>query len=223
MKDKRKDMASARKKAVEGPQTRALLMDTAELIMKEEGYPAVTTRRIASRMGVSNQLVHYYFRTMDDLLLSVMRRGAERSTRRLMEALTSEDPLRALWEFHKNPDAVRLYIEFMALANHRKGVFSEAARNTEQMRALESEAISRVLAEQGISPETFPAAGLSVVVSAIPQIMMIEAALGVSLGHTEAAALADRFMRMLSGNDRTARKSRTAGRGKVVSARIKRR
>ncbi len=219
-------MASPRKKAVEGPQTRALLMDTAELIMKEEGYPAVTTRRIASRMGVSNQLVHYYFRTMDDLLLSVMRRGAERSTRRLMEALTSEDPLRALWEFHKNPDAVRLYIEFMALANHRKGVFSEAARNTEQMRALESEAISRVLAEQGISSEMFPAAGLSVVVSAIPQIMMIEAALGVSLGHAEAARLADRFMRMLSGSDRKAqkpaRKLRPAGRGKAASARIKR-
>src|SRR5271155_4449899 len=68
-------MASRRRIGVEGSETWALLLDTAELIMREEGYPAVTTRRLAGRMGVSSQLVHYYFRSMDDLFLALMRRG----------------------------------------------------------------------------------------------------------------------------------------------------
>jgi hypothetical protein len=55
--------------------------------------------------------------------------------------------------------------------------------------------------------------------------MMIEAALGVSLGHTEAAALANRFMLMVSGGDRKeqklGRKSPPAKRGKAASAKTK--
>src|SRR5262249_23627983 len=60
-------MASSRRRGDESSATRALLLEAAEDLMREEGYPAVTTRRLAGRVGVSNQLVHYYFRTMDDL------------------------------------------------------------------------------------------------------------------------------------------------------------
>ena len=45
--------------------------------MLEEGYAAVTSRRVGREAGISSQLVHYYFRTMDDLFLEVFRRRAE--------------------------------------------------------------------------------------------------------------------------------------------------
>jgi AcrR family transcriptional regulator len=136
-----------RRSATETSGTRAQLLDTAEAIMKEEGYPAVTTRRLASRMGVSNPLVHYDFRTMDDLFLSLMRRGAERNVARLVRAVTSADPLRALLEIYNDHDAAQLQVEFMALINHRKEISKEAARSSEHMRALEAEALARVLSE----------------------------------------------------------------------------
>ncbi len=60
---------------------RGVLLDAAEALMLEEGYAAVTSRRVADKAGLKPQLVHYYFRTMDDLFLAVFRRRAEQGWR----------------------------------------------------------------------------------------------------------------------------------------------
>ncbi len=57
--------------------------------MLEEGYAAVTSRRVAAQAGLKPQLVHYYFRTMDDLFLAAYRRRAEQGLERLAQALAS--------------------------------------------------------------------------------------------------------------------------------------
>jgi AcrR family transcriptional regulator len=190
-------MASRRRIGVESSQTRALLLGAAEQVMREEGYAAVTTRRLASHMGVSNQLVHYYFRTMDDLFLALMRRGMERNIARLKEALAAPEPLRALWTLYSDQAAARLQIEFIALLNHRKAISNEAARSAEEMRVLEAETLGRVFREAGYSTEAYPPTGLALLMSSIPRIMMIEAALGISLGHAEVTAVVDRFLQTL--------------------------
>ena len=51
--------------------------------MLEEGYAAVTSRRVAAQAGLKPQLVHYYFRTMDDLFLAAYRRRADQGLERL--------------------------------------------------------------------------------------------------------------------------------------------
>ena len=50
--------------------------------MIEEGYAAVTSRRLANKAGLKPQLVHYYFRTMEELFLEVFRRRAEEGSAR---------------------------------------------------------------------------------------------------------------------------------------------
>ena len=42
-----------------------------------EGYAAATSRRVADEVGVQRALVYYYFPTMDDIYLAVLRRGTE--------------------------------------------------------------------------------------------------------------------------------------------------
>ena len=73
-------MAARRGSAEE---TRTALLDAAQEIMLEDGYAAVTTRRIATKAGVNSALVYYYFDTMDDLFIELFRRGADRSLERL--------------------------------------------------------------------------------------------------------------------------------------------
>ena len=73
---------AARRIGAPDSKTRAQLMDAAELVLREEGYAAVTSRRVAARAGLKPQLVHYYFRTMDDLFLEVFRRRAEENLAR---------------------------------------------------------------------------------------------------------------------------------------------
>ena len=63
--------------------TRAQLLDAAERLLREEGYAAVTSRRVAAKAGLKPQLVHYYFRTMDDLFVEVFRRRAEENMARV--------------------------------------------------------------------------------------------------------------------------------------------
>ena len=69
----------ARRIGATDSQSRAQLLDAAEQLMLDEGYAAVTSRRVAARAGLKPQLVHYYFRTMDDLFIEVFRRRAEPS------------------------------------------------------------------------------------------------------------------------------------------------
>jgi AcrR family transcriptional regulator len=70
-------MAAARRIGAPDAKNRGVLLETAEQLMLEEGYVAVTSRRVADKAGLKPQLVHYYFRTMDDLFLAVFRRRAE--------------------------------------------------------------------------------------------------------------------------------------------------
>jgi AcrR family transcriptional regulator len=204
-------MASSRRRGIESSETRALLLDAAEQLMKDEGYPAVTTRRLAGQLGVSNQLVHYYFRTMDDLFLALMRRRAEANLRGLLEALASKHPLRALWEFNSDPESIKLTVEFVALTNHRKLISAESARHAEQLRALETEALSRVLSEHGVEPDTLPAVCLAVLMSSLPRTLAMETGFGVSSGHRETRALVESQLRRFEspGKTRKRRAKRT--------------
>jgi AcrR family transcriptional regulator len=192
-------MASSRRIGGESSETRALLLDAAEQIMKQEGYPAVTTRRLANHIGVSNQLVHYYFRTMDDLFLAVIRRGAARNLRLQTQALAAEKPVRALWELHSDPEAARLTVEFLALTNHRKAIGIESLRYAEQLRALQTEALAPVLSLHGVDPNVCPAVCLAVLMGSLPRTLVMEKAMGVSLGHAETAALVERYLRQIEG------------------------
>src|SRR5580693_6739527 len=55
--------------------TREAILAAAETIMTEEGYAAVTSRRVAEKAGLKSQLVHYYFGTMDELFVAVYERS----------------------------------------------------------------------------------------------------------------------------------------------------
>ncbi|HSA39912.1 MAG TPA: TetR family transcriptional regulator, partial [Mycobacterium sp.] len=49
------------------------LLEATARIIREEGYAAATSRRVAAEAGVKQALVYYYFPTMDDLFVEVLR------------------------------------------------------------------------------------------------------------------------------------------------------
>ena len=190
-------MASNRRIGAESSETRAALLDATERLMLEEGYAAVSSRRIAQRAGLKPQLVHYYFRTMDDLVLAAFRRRAEEGLERQVQAISSDQPLRALWALSDDPTGTALMMEFAALANHRKSVRSEIARYGELFRRRQTEVLTRVMADQGIDAELFPPVMVMVLITGVSQILVQEEALGMTAGHEETRAvmeyLLDRF------------------------------
>ena len=57
--------------------------------MLDSGYAAVSSRRVAAVADVRPALVHYYFRTMDDLFLATFQRRAEQGLVHQQRALQS--------------------------------------------------------------------------------------------------------------------------------------
>jgi AcrR family transcriptional regulator len=182
-------MASTRRIGAEDSKSRAALLDATEQIMLEEGYAAVSSRRIAERADLKPQLVHYYFRTMDDLFLAAFRRRAEIGIEHLSKLLSSGQPLRALWAFGDDPASTALNMEFVALANHRKSIRSEIARYAELFRSRQTEVLAAVMADRGIDTDRFPPVAVMTVMTSISQILVLEEALGVTSGHAETRAL----------------------------------
>src|SRR5215212_3656265 len=147
--------------------TRQALIRATAQVMLEEGYAAATSRRVAARAGVKPALVHYYFPSMDDLFLAVLREGAEDNLVRQREALAADEPLHALWKLN-NAHGARLLMEFMALANHRKEIRNEIAE--------------------------FPPVVMSMIVTSLARILVLERSLGITRGHAEAGDFIERVL-----------------------------
>jgi AcrR family transcriptional regulator len=163
--------------------TRALLLDGAEALLLEEGYAAVTSRRVAAKAGLKPQLVHYYFRSMDDLFLEVFRRRADENVARIERAIASDGSLRALWQLNADPRGARFNIEFVALANHRKAIRTEIARYAERFRAAQLEAVTAALCDLGVADGELPPIVALLVMTGLTQVLALEGALGVTAGH----------------------------------------
>lgn len=72
-----------------GQETRQRLLDAAAQLIVEDGWGAVTTRRAADRAGLRPGLVHYHFRTVEDLLVEASLAAARREVGSAAELLAS--------------------------------------------------------------------------------------------------------------------------------------
>jgi TetR/AcrR family transcriptional regulator len=180
--------------------TRAQLVDAAERLLLEEGYAAVTSRRVAAVAGLKPQLVHYYFRTMDDLFLEVFRRRADANLARVASAVTQDGSLRALWALNADPRGAAFTIEFVALANHRKAIRAEIARYAERYRAVQLQALSAALNAAGVDDDELPPIAALLLMTGLSQILGLEQALGVTAGHDATVAFVERSIAALERN-----------------------
>jgi AcrR family transcriptional regulator len=190
---------SPRRIGAEDSKTRARLLDAAEILLREEGYAAVTSRRVAARAELKPQLVHYYFRTMDDLFLEVFRRRAEENLARFERAIADDGSLRTLWALNADTRGAAFTMEFVALANHRKAIRAEVARFAERFRAAQVEAVSAALARHGVSADQLPPIVAILMMTGLAQVFALEDALGVTAGHDTTLEFIERSIAQLEG------------------------
>ena len=191
-------MTTARRIGAEDSATRAMLLDAAQALMAEEGYASVTSRKVAARAGLKPQLVHYYFRTMDDLFVALVRRGAEQARERQAAALASDQPLWSLWEMTTHPAGRTVITEVAALANHRKALRAEIATLARALRDEQIRALTPVLARYGASDALTPDAFVTLA-NALGQNLVMEEALGLDTGHAAIRALVEDVLTRYEG------------------------
>ena len=184
-------MATARTPKTPDTGARFRLIEATAKLMRTEGYAAATSRRVAAEAGVKQALVYYYFPTMDDLFVEVLRAGADASLERMRAALADADPLRTLWEMNSDSRLTGLNTEFMALANHRKTIRTELRAYAERVRDIETAAVAVALRARGVDLDRFPPVAVSMLIAQTARSLCNEDAVGVTLGHAEMRAFVD--------------------------------
>ncbi len=175
-------MASKRRMGQPDSEMREAMLDAAEVILRERGYAALTSRSVADQTGVKQRLVYYYFQTMDEVIEETFRRLAVRELERLKLAASHDRPLHEIWDVCINTSDARLVSEFMALAYRSEGIREQVVKYIDDSRKLQMTALKQALAKS--SKETLPPAVIAIVATSLALAVNREAALGLKTGHT---------------------------------------
>jgi AcrR family transcriptional regulator len=187
-------MAEGRRPRAAGEEKRRRILDAAEEIMLKDGYAAVSSRSVATAVGIHPPLVHYYFQTLDDLFIGVLQRRAGRNVERMAAALLSAEPLRAWWTLASDPRGTALFVELLAAANHRPALKAEVGGIAREVRRMQMEVLDTVLVEYGIDPEVFPPPLVAAAVQGLAFSAVQDHVAGYDTAADEAIAAMDRLV-----------------------------
>ena len=85
-------------------------------------------------------------------------------------------------------------MEFMALANHRKAIRSEIAAYAERFCDVEESAVTLAMRAYGVDTTAFPPVVMSMIVTSLARIVLLERGLGITRGHAEAEAFVEHYL-----------------------------
>jgi TetR/AcrR family transcriptional regulator len=176
---------STRRMGTAQSETRTLLLDIAEQLMRNEGYAAVTSRQLAKAANLSPQIVYYYFRTMDDLFEALFLRVAQFYSAAIEEAANAPEPLLALWKLSCDPTRAVVISELMALSNHRKGLQRLIADFGRAFHERQTEIVARTFEAGGIDTGRWPPGVIAALVENAARSFALGGNYGIP-GHEEA-------------------------------------
>jgi AcrR family transcriptional regulator len=178
-----------------GPEARReLVLNAAEKVMFEKGYAGVTSRSVGKVAGMAAPHIHYYFPTLDDLFIALLRRGLERSTDRFLEAIESPEPLHAVWTMYLDYRGTSLTGELVALSNHRPAVREALADVSDAFNALQVSRIEEVLERYGVDTDRFPPDLVVLALGGISRSIIREKAMTSSRSHQHAIDALERLI-----------------------------
>lgn len=180
-------------------ETRELLIDTAVDILKTAGLSAVSARKVAAKAGLSHQIVHYYFQSMEELLLEVIHRASVNHLKALKAARESEQPLWSAWILINKKDSGRLEMEYLAVANQYSSAQAILRKLRAQYRQELTDLLSEAFRKHQLKAKPISPAIASTAIHAIARTMALEATHGTTQGHNEMQALIEGYLTEFEG------------------------
>ena len=168
-------------------QTEEAFLDAAERLLVEVGYAGITTRRLAEEAKANHGLVHYYFGSMENLLVRVLERFTERVIERQRAMYATEIPFLEKWRtamryLSEDREYQKIWFELQALAWNRPELQGPVAHVNEEWRAVLSEAFAGARERYGIE---MPLDALVSLVMTFNEGIIFERLSGIETGHAE--------------------------------------
>jgi len=125
--------------------TEERILEAASKVFRQRGFDGARMQEIADAAGINKALLHYYFRSKEQLFERVFRASAKEFFGSLLTVLRSEEPLREkvvrLCDLYVSVSQEHPYIPVFILTEaHRKGAGF----------------VARMLSEEGVLPDFEP-------------------------------------------------------------------
>jgi AcrR family transcriptional regulator len=178
-------------------------LDAAERLLIREGAAGVSTRRLATESGLNHGLVHYYFGSVDELLLQTLERFTGRVLARQREMYGADAPFAEKWRtamgFIEQDLATgypKVWAELDALALNDSEKRERLNAVNESWRSLLVEALGQAIQEYGLD-DRFSSEALAALVMQFNKGLLTERLLGFDRGHAELLAAIDGWLTTL--------------------------
>jgi AcrR family transcriptional regulator len=186
-------------KTVERPghETEQALLDAAERLLVDVGAAGITTRKVAEEAGVNHGLVHYYFGSVEQLLVRVLERFTERLIERQRRMYAADVPFIEKWRtamayLDEDRPYQKLWFELQALAWNRPELQERLARVHTEWQAVLTEAFAPVRERLEVD---IPLEALVTLVYTFNEGIMLERLSGIEDGHRELLDWIDGWLR----------------------------
>ena len=170
-----------------GHGTEQALLDAAERLLVDVGAAGITTRRVAEEAKVNHGLVHYYFGSVEQLLVRVLERFTDRLVERQRQMYAADIPFIEKWRtamgyLDEDRPYQKIWFELQALAWNRPDLRERLARVHAEWRAVLIEAFAPVRDDLGLE---IPLEALVTLVYAFNEGIILDRMSGIELGHQE--------------------------------------
>jgi AcrR family transcriptional regulator len=163
-------------------------LDAAERLLVGLGSTSVTTRRVAAEAGLNHGLVHYYFGSVENLLVRVLERFTDRliARQRAMYADPSV-PFAEKWRtamryLDADREYQKVWFELQALSWNRPELRDRVAHVHDEWRSVLLEALAEPRERYGIA---IPLEALVTLVITFNEGIILERLSGVENGQRE--------------------------------------
>jgi AcrR family transcriptional regulator len=179
-------------------------LDAAERLLVREGAAGISTRQLAKEAGQNHGLVHYYFGSVDELLLQTFERFTARILERQRAMYGSEAPFIEKWRkamgFIEDDLASgypKIWAELQALAWNKPELRERLQGVTDSWRTVLRDALAEAIEEYDLHDSQFSAESWAALVSQFNEGLLLERLLGFDRGHSELLAAIDGWLTSL--------------------------
>ena len=180
-------------------------LDAAERLLVETGHAGITTRRVAQEAGANHGLVHYYFGSIEHLLVRTLERFTRRLIERQRAMYAADKPFLEKWRtamrylLAEDVRYEKVWLELQALGWNNAEVREHVARVNKEWRAVLTEAFAEPRERYGIE---LPLEALVSLVMTFNEGIIVERLSGIETGQRELLAWIDGWLEGRDGQRR---------------------
>ncbi len=194
-------------------------LDAAERLLIREGAAGISTRQLARESGQNHGLVHYYFGSVDELLLQTLERFTARILERQRAMYETEQPFIEKWRTAMafiDEDLAsgypKIWAELQALAWNKPELRERLQGVHDRWHDVLGDALAQAIEEYDLHDSPFSAESWAALVAQFNQGLLFERLLGFDRGHEALLTAIDAWLNSLEkrktgNNNKTSRQS----------------